>query len=56
MADEQQRQLDKVVDIDSMYGYEPEEEHKKEDKKAEILKAFLNHLNERKKLYLRKVE
>jgi hypothetical protein len=48
---------DKVVDVNEMYGYENEQEkEQKQDGKNEMLKTILNHLNERKKLYLRKVE
>jgi hypothetical protein len=57
MNAEKEKDIDKVVDVNEMYGYENEQQQQqKQDSKAEILKAFLNHLNERKKLYLRRVD
>jgi hypothetical protein len=53
----EKEEADKVVDVNEMYGYENEQEkEQKPDGKNEMLKTILNHLNERKKLYLRKVD
>jgi len=53
----EKEEADKVVDVNEMYGYDNEQEkEQKPDGKNEMLKTILNHLNERKKLYLRKVD
>jgi len=53
---ERQQNIDQVIDVDSMYGYDKTKEEQKEDKKAEWMKMLLQHLDNKKKYYLRKVD
>jgi hypothetical protein len=51
------KDVEKVVDVNEMYGYDSEQQQQqKPDGKSEMLKAFLQHLDNRKKMYLKKVD
>lgn len=49
---QERRDLNRVINLDESYGYGQEEKEEEEKQKYEWLKILLNHLNEKKKMYM----
>jgi hypothetical protein len=53
----EERDIEKVADVNEMYGYDEERKKEEEQKKGgQWLKTLLDHLDKKKQYYLRKVD